>query len=251
MSRAPFQQLPFAALPALPRIPHPYFSTPARELSLHSTAFGDVRVHCRVHGSGPPLLLVHGLMTSSYSFRYVLEPLGQHFTVYVPDLPGSGRSSMPDRSYHPDRYAEFLGELIDALGIRGCRTVGNSLGGYLAMRLALRDRGAMSRLLNLHSPGIPLPRLHALRMALGASPERVARAVVMESVGLAAAGSLLGLAGAVAGGRFARAVLFGVAPQDPITLVASVAVLLLVVVAASWLPARRASLVDPSRAMRL
>ena len=93
MSRAPFQQLPFAALPALPRIPHPYFSTPARELSLHSTAFGDVRVHCRVHGSGPPLLLVHGLMTSSYSFRYVLEPLGQHFTVYVPDLPGSGRSS--------------------------------------------------------------------------------------------------------------------------------------------------------------
>ncbi|MBK6575735.1 MAG: alpha/beta hydrolase [Sandaracinaceae bacterium] len=167
MSRAPFQQLPFAALPALPRIPHPYFSTPARELSLHSTAFGDVRVHCRVHGSGPPLLLVHGLMTSSYSFRYVLEPLGQHFTVYVPDLPGSGRSSMPDRSYHPDRYAEFLGELIDALGIRGCRTVGNSLGGYLAMRLALRDRGAMSRLLNLHSPGIPLPRLHALRMALG------------------------------------------------------------------------------------
>jgi putative ABC transport system permease protein len=91
----------------------------------------------------------------------------------------------------------------------------------------------------------------ALRMALGASPERVARAVVMESVVLAAAGGLLGLAGAVAGGRFARAVLFGVAPQDPITLVASVAVLLLVVVAASWLPARRASLVDPSRAMRL
>ena len=39
MSRAPFQQLPFAALPALPRIPHPYFSTPARELSLQTLRF--------------------------------------------------------------------------------------------------------------------------------------------------------------------------------------------------------------------
>ncbi len=167
MSRPPFQQLPFGALPATPRVPHPYFATPSRELSLDSRVFGQVRVHCRVLGSGPPLLLLHGLMTSSYSFRYVLEPLAQHFTVYVPDLPGSGRSSMPDRSYHPDAYADFVGELIDHLGIRGCAVVGNSMGGYITMRLALRDPTAMSRLLNLHSPGVRLPRLHALRVALG------------------------------------------------------------------------------------
>lgn len=166
MSRAPFQQLPFAALPAMPRVPHPYFGTPSRELSLDTASFGRLRVHCRIVGQGPALLLVHGLMTSSYSFRYVLEPLAEHFTVYVPDLPGSGRSSMPDRSYHPDRYADFLGELIDVLGIRGCAVVGNSMAGYLAMRLALRDATAMSRLLNLHSPGVPLPRLEALRIAL-------------------------------------------------------------------------------------
>ncbi len=91
----------------------------------------------------------------------------------------------------------------------------------------------------------------ALRMALGASPERVARSVVMESLTLAAAGGAIGLIGAAALGRFARSLLFGVAPQDPVTLAAAVAVLLVVVVAASWLPARRASLVDPSRAMRI
>ena len=91
----------------------------------------------------------------------------------------------------------------------------------------------------------------ALRMALGASPERVARSIVKESLVLAAAGGTIGMVGAAAGSRFARTLLFGVAPQDPVTLVASVGVLLVVVVAASWLPARRASLIDPSRAMRI
>jgi predicted permease len=91
----------------------------------------------------------------------------------------------------------------------------------------------------------------ALRMALGASPRRVARSIVMESLVLAVAGGTIGLAGAAASSRFARTLLFGVAPQDPVTLVTAVAVLLVVVVAASWLPARRAALIDPGRAMRI
>ena len=91
----------------------------------------------------------------------------------------------------------------------------------------------------------------ALRMALGASPRRVARSIVMESLVLAVAGGTIGLVGAAASSRFARTLLFGVAPQDPVTLVTAVAVLLVVVVAASWLPARRAALIDPGRAMRI
>jgi predicted permease len=91
----------------------------------------------------------------------------------------------------------------------------------------------------------------ALRMALGASPGRVARSIVMESLVLAVAGGTIGLVAAAASSRFARTMLFGVAPQDPLTLVTAVAVLLVVVVAASWLPARRASLIDPGRAMRI
>jgi predicted permease len=90
----------------------------------------------------------------------------------------------------------------------------------------------------------------ALRMALGASPRHVARSIVMESLVLAVAGGTIGMVGAAAGSRFARTLLFGVAPQDPVTLVTTVAVLLVVVVAASWLPARRAALIDPARAMR-
>ena len=91
----------------------------------------------------------------------------------------------------------------------------------------------------------------ALRMALGASPGRVARSIVMESLVLAAAGGTIGLVSAAASSRFARTMLFGVAPQDPLTLVTAAAVLLVVVVAASWLPARRAALIEPGRAMRI
>jgi hypothetical protein len=91
----------------------------------------------------------------------------------------------------------------------------------------------------------------ALRMALGATPQRVARSIVIESLVLAVAGGVIGIAGAMTGSRFARSLLFGVAPQDPVTLATAVAVLLVVVVAASWLPARRAALTDPVRAMRV
>jgi putative ABC transport system permease protein len=91
----------------------------------------------------------------------------------------------------------------------------------------------------------------ALRMALGASPQRVARSIVMESITLAVAGGTIGLIAAAAGSRLVRTMLFGVAPQDPATLITAIIVLLTVVVAASWIPARRASLIDPSRAMRM
>jgi pimeloyl-ACP methyl ester carboxylesterase len=163
----PFRRGRFAELPEVPRRPHTYFACDARDLTVDSRALGRMQVHVRVHGSGPPLLLVHGLMTSSYSWRYLLEPLGRHFTLYAPDLPGNGKSDRPlAPRYHPDALADWIGEVQAALGIRGSAVIGNSMGGYLCMRLALRDPGAMSRLVNLHSPGVPEARLYALGAAL-------------------------------------------------------------------------------------
>jgi pimeloyl-ACP methyl ester carboxylesterase len=104
-------------------------------------------------------------MTSSYSWRYVLEPLGRHFTVYAPDLPGAG-ASQPAPSYDPEACAGWIGALQRALDIRGCRVIGNSMGGYLCMRLALNDPEAVGRLVNVHSPGVPEARLVLLRAAL-------------------------------------------------------------------------------------
>lgn len=166
MSLVPFRQGRFADLPATPRRPHPYGDAEARTVRVASRGFGELDVHVRVTGSGPPLLLIHGLMTSSYSWRYVLDLLGAHYTVYAPDLPGAGRSGKPRASYSAEDTAHFIGELMDALGIRGCDVVGNSMGGYLCMRLALAQPDAMRRLVNIHSPGVPELRLHALRFVL-------------------------------------------------------------------------------------
>lgn len=91
----------------------------------------------------------------------------------------------------------------------------------------------------------------AVRMAIGASSSSVARLIVMESLLLALAGALIGTAGVAAVSQIARSVLFGVAPQDPLTLALSAAVLLVAVLAASWLPARRAARINPVSAMRV
>lgn len=187
----PFQQQPFASLPARPRRPHGFFEAPTTALTVTDDHFGTVTTPCRILGSGPPLLLIHGLMTSGYSWRYAIAPLSEHFTLYIPDLVGSGEADMPDVSYAPDHLAGWIGAAMDALSIRGCAVIGNSMGGYLTMRLALRQPDAMSRLVNLHSPGVPMLRLHALRAALslpgseallrwliGRSPERWAHSNV-------------------------------------------------------------------------
>jgi putative ABC transport system permease protein len=91
----------------------------------------------------------------------------------------------------------------------------------------------------------------AVRMAIGASSFSVARLVVMESLTLALVGCVLGALGVAAVSRLARSVLFGIAPQDPVTLAATAGVLLTVVLAASWLPARRAARINPVSAMRV
>jgi putative ABC transport system permease protein len=91
----------------------------------------------------------------------------------------------------------------------------------------------------------------AVRMAIGASSYSVARLIVMESLTLALVGCVVGALGVAAVSRLARSVLFGIAPQDPLTLAATAGVLLTVVLAASWLPARRAARINPVSAMRI
>lgn len=180
MDRPPFSQLPYADVPELPRVPHHFWESVERSVRVETPAWGALDVSVRVYGSGPPLVLVHGLMTTSYSWRYVLPLLGGRFTLYMPDLVGSGRSDKPDVRYRPDDLADSIGATMRALGIAGCPVVGNSMGGYLSMRLAVRDRGAMSRLVNLHSPGIVTPRNVALSTAWRVlpRPESIVRALV-------------------------------------------------------------------------
>jgi putative ABC transport system permease protein len=89
-----------------------------------------------------------------------------------------------------------------------------------------------------------------IRLALGAHPSRVRRLVVREGLTLAGAGALLGLLAAWGTTRGLTSLLYGVAPTDPLTFVGVPAALTAVACAASYVPARRATRVDPVAALR-
>jgi ABC-type antimicrobial peptide transport system permease subunit len=89
-----------------------------------------------------------------------------------------------------------------------------------------------------------------VRVALGANPGRVMGLVLGEGLRLAAAGAIAGTIAAVAVTRLMRGLLVGVAGSDPRVLVAGAAVMLAVAAFAAWLPARRASAVDPIVVLR-
>jgi predicted permease len=89
-----------------------------------------------------------------------------------------------------------------------------------------------------------------IRLALGAHPRQVLRLVVWQGMGMTAAGLTLGMAGAAVGARVLEKLLFGVRPNDPLTLAVVAALVSGVALLACWVPARRAMRVDPIVALR-
>jgi predicted permease len=89
-----------------------------------------------------------------------------------------------------------------------------------------------------------------VRIALGAQPGSVAVMVARQGLTLSAVGIVAGVALLTVVGRFVRSFLFEVAPMDPLTIGASTVLLALFALLASWIPARRASMVDPTEALR-
>jgi len=89
-----------------------------------------------------------------------------------------------------------------------------------------------------------------VRMVLGALPRAVVGVVVGSVMRTAAAGLLVGIVGAMLGSKLLQGLLFGLSPLDPLIYVAAAAILLGTSLLAAWLPARRAVLADPMRALR-
>lgn len=162
--KTPFKQQPFVSLPEKPIYPHHFFTTEEKKIEVSTAHFKAHQISYRVYGSGKPLLLLHGLMTTGYSWRYVLPILGEHYQLIIPDLVGCGRSDKPlETSYNPKVLAQWVIAFQKAVGIYGCACIGNSMGGYIAMHAVLEDEKCFSKLINIHSPAIPLCRLYALQ----------------------------------------------------------------------------------------
>jgi pimeloyl-ACP methyl ester carboxylesterase len=126
-------------------------------------------------GAGPPLVLIHGLMGYSFSWRFNFGALAKLATLYAPDLPGMGFSDRPAADYGLRASAERILRFLETLGIDDFDLLGTSHGGGVAMRLAAlaAERGAsrVRRLLlvapvNPWSP-ISNPLVPFLRTRLG------------------------------------------------------------------------------------
>jgi ABC-type antimicrobial peptide transport system permease subunit len=87
-------------------------------------------------------------------------------------------------------------------------------------------------------------------MALGAERHTVTGLVLREALALTAAGALIGLGLALAGGRFVAGFLYGLKPSDPLSIAAATVLLLFVATFTGYLPARRAARIDPIEALR-
>lgn len=94
-------------------------------------------VYYTERGSGPPLLLVHGLMVTGEMFELVIEHFAARHRVIVPDLRGHGRSRALPPPYTVAQLATDLSRLLDHLGIDSAAVLGYSQGGAIAQQLVL------------------------------------------------------------------------------------------------------------------
>jgi 3-oxoadipate enol-lactonase len=131
------------------------------------------RVHYERAGSGPPLLLLHGIGSNSRSFRHQLSELCDAFDVIAWDAPGYGRSGDPPLDSGLDYFADQAVALLDELKIESAHVLGVSLGGVIAQLVYHRHPSRVSSLLLVDTtPGggaIPEPeRSERVRQRLDA-----------------------------------------------------------------------------------
>jgi pimeloyl-ACP methyl ester carboxylesterase len=88
---------------------------------------------------GEPLLLMHGLGATKASWLTVLPQLASRYRVMVIDLPGFGRSSKPIGRYDAAWFSGHVCHFLDAMSVERCHVAGNSMGGKIAMELAMLD----------------------------------------------------------------------------------------------------------------
>jgi ABC-type antimicrobial peptide transport system permease subunit len=149
-----------------------------------------------------------------------------------PDLPFANVMPLRDRVGPTIRPWQLGATLFSLFGVLALAVAAVGLYGVLSYVVAQRT----------HEIGV--------RMALGADARGVLRLVVGEGLRLTAIGLLVGLAGAYIAGRALTTLLYGVSPRDPVTFVVATVLLLGVAALASYVPARRATKVDPMTALR-
>ncbi len=129
---------------------------------------GSLRVHHMQGGHGSAVVFVHGLGSSGYmEWRHNLEEVTGRHRVFAPDLPGYGRTDKPRVRYTVPYFARFIRRYMEDRGLRSAALVGASLGGRIALEVALEQPKLVRKLVLVNTLGLGRPKVRMAQMAYG------------------------------------------------------------------------------------
>jgi pimeloyl-ACP methyl ester carboxylesterase len=141
---------------------------PVREVTAPTLQFRTIHGYKRAYriaGSGPAILLIHGIGDNSTTWNAIQAKLAQRFTVIAPDLLGHGLSDKPRADYSVAAYANGMRDLLSVLEIERVTVVGHSLGGGVGMQFAYQFPHLVERLILVGAGGVTKDVNVALRLA--------------------------------------------------------------------------------------
>ncbi len=139
-----------------------------KSISSEFIEVGALRVHHSHGGHGSPVVFIHGLGSSGYmEWRYNLEATAAKHRVFAPDLPGYGRTEKPRARYTIQYFARFIERYMEDRGLRSAAVVGASLGGRIALELALEEPRLVRKLVLVNALGLGRPKVRMAQMTYG------------------------------------------------------------------------------------
>ncbi|MEJ7876975.1 MAG: alpha/beta fold hydrolase [Solirubrobacterales bacterium] len=173
---------------------------------LHSVKIHGHKVCFRLTGSGPLIVLIHGITGSSAQWIPVMDVLRDRYTLFAPDLLGHGESAKPRGDYSLGAYASGIRDLLIGLDAERATVVGHSLGGGIAMQMAYQYPERCGRLVLMSSGGIG-QEVHPLLRAASLPGSEIVLPLITHARLLGAGAALsraLGMIGLQAGADIAE-----------------------------------------------
>jgi len=115
---------------------------------------GELDIHYYTGGQGEPLVVVHGGTGGAGEWLQSMTELCAHYRIYVPDLPGFGRSQPMDDNHGISDFVDFLEDFTGSLGLKRFHLVGHSVGGGIALRFAVKFPHKIGKLVLVSSMSV-------------------------------------------------------------------------------------------------
>jgi len=114
----------------------------------------NLKVFTRIEGQGSPFLILHGWGVGHSSWIETQDKLSKNFQVITLDLPGFGKSDLPEQAWNVQNYVDFVLDFMNILGIDKFYLLGHSFGGRISIKLAAQSPEKIKKLILVDSAGI-------------------------------------------------------------------------------------------------